>query len=171
MLFSPRQLYRRDAATRCVTVLDPLCPVTASFLTHSSNYCTSFTPDTSNISGGTSSLLSACTVFPAASLPHSELCLPFALSPRRAACASTGFLASFFSSNFPSRAIPSSPSLTSTAPHLVLLLMKGWRSGILTVEDYYNLCQCESLEDLKLHLSGTDYGNFLQNEKVTMTRQ
>jgi len=44
-------------------------------------------------------------------------------------------------------------------------LARGWRSGILTPEDYYNLCQCESLEDLKLHLSSTDYGNFLQEEK------
>ncbi|KCV70097.1 V-type proton ATPase subunit D [Fonticula alba] len=27
-----------------------------------------------------------------------------------------------------------------------------------------NLAQCETLDDLKLHLSGSDYGNFLQNE-------
>lgn len=44
-------------------------------------------------------------------------------------------------------------------------LVRGWRSGILTTDDYYNLCQCETLDDLKLHLQSTDYGNFLQNEK------
>lgn len=27
-----------------------------------------------------------------------------------------------------------------------------------------NLCQCENLDDLKLHLATTDYGNFLSNE-------
>ena len=30
--------------------------------------------------------------------------------------------------------------------------------------DYLNLVQCETLEDLKLHLASTDYGNFLANE-------
>lgn len=45
----------------------------------------------------------------------------------------------------------------------------GLRGGILTTEDYQNLTQCESLEDLKLHLSGTSYGNFLQNEPSPIT--
>ena len=43
-------------------------------------------------------------------------------------------------------------------------LLRGFRSGILTSTDYSNLSQCETLEDLKLHLQGTDYGNFLANE-------
>lgn len=43
-------------------------------------------------------------------------------------------------------------------------LVHGYRNGLLRAEDYANLCQCDSLEDMKLHLSGTDYGNFLQNE-------
>ncbi|KAK2559571.1 V-type proton ATPase subunit d 1 [Acropora cervicornis] len=43
-------------------------------------------------------------------------------------------------------------------------LVRGFRSGILTQSDYLNLSQCETLEDLKLHLQSTDYGNFLQNE-------
>ena len=30
--------------------------------------------------------------------------------------------------------------------------MRGHKSGLLTSSDYNNLCQCESLEDIKLHL-------------------
>ena len=37
-------------------------------------------------------------------------------------------------------------------------------TGILSQNDYLNLVQCETLEDLKLHLQSTDYGNFLANE-------
>eukprot|EP00053_Salpingoeca_punica_P004479 m.49359 g.49359 ORF g.49359 m.49359 type:complete len:350 (+) comp12814_c0_seq1:142-1191(+) len=43
-------------------------------------------------------------------------------------------------------------------------LIRGLRAGILKVSDYTNLCQCETLDDLKLHLQTTDYGNFLANE-------
>lgn len=43
-------------------------------------------------------------------------------------------------------------------------LVRGYRSGLLTASDYNNLCQCDSLDDIKLHLGTTDYGNFLQNE-------
>eukprot|EP00475_Leptophrys_vorax_P037059 TRINITY_DN63386_c0_g1_i1.p1 TRINITY_DN63386_c0_g1~~TRINITY_DN63386_c0_g1_i1.p1 ORF type:complete len:352 (-),score=33.85 TRINITY_DN63386_c0_g1_i1:252-1307(-) len=43
-------------------------------------------------------------------------------------------------------------------------IVRGYRSGLLTAADYNNLCQCETLEDIKLHLTGTDYGSFLQNE-------
>lgn len=43
-------------------------------------------------------------------------------------------------------------------------LVRGFRFGILDEADYANLCQCETLEDLKLHLATTDYGHFLQNE-------
>ncbi|XP_046843483.1 V-type proton ATPase subunit d 1-like [Xenia sp. Carnegie-2017] len=43
-------------------------------------------------------------------------------------------------------------------------LVRGFRSGILKRTDYHNLEQCETLEDLKLHLQSTDYGSFLQNE-------
>jgi len=43
-------------------------------------------------------------------------------------------------------------------------LVRGFRAGIITQEDYTNLTQCETLEDLKLHLQTTDYGNFLANE-------
>lgn len=43
-------------------------------------------------------------------------------------------------------------------------LVRGFKSGILRQADYLNLVQCETLEDLKLHLQSTDYGNFLANE-------
>jgi len=43
-------------------------------------------------------------------------------------------------------------------------LCRGFKCGILRQNDYLNLVQCETLEDLKLHLQSTDYGNFLANE-------
>ncbi|KAI9355994.1 V0 complex, c/d subunit of ATPase [Zopfochytrium polystomum] len=43
-------------------------------------------------------------------------------------------------------------------------IVRGYKAGILTSTNYANLTQCETLEDLKLQLSATDYGNFLQNE-------
>lgn len=36
--------------------------------------------------------------------------------------------------------------------------VRGFKLGLLTTADYNNLYQCESLEDVKLYLSGTDYG-------------
>lgn len=43
-------------------------------------------------------------------------------------------------------------------------LVRGFRSGILSQSDYANLIQCDQLEDIKLHLAQTDYGDFLANE-------
>jgi len=43
-------------------------------------------------------------------------------------------------------------------------LVRGFRSGILTQHDYSNLTQCDTLEDMKMHLASTDYGDFLANE-------
>lgn len=43
-------------------------------------------------------------------------------------------------------------------------IVRGHRKGLLTVADYNNLAQCETLDDVKMHLAATDYGNFLQNE-------
>lgn len=48
-------------------------------------------------------------------------------------------------------------------------LVRGFKSGILRQADYLNLVQCETLEDLKLHLQSTDYGNFLANEASPLT--
>ncbi|CAK9441075.1 uncharacterized protein LODBEIA_P49440 [Lodderomyces beijingensis] len=42
-------------------------------------------------------------------------------------------------------------------------VVRGYRSGLLTTNQYVNLTQCDNLEDLKLQLSSTDYGNFLAN--------
>ncbi|KAG0661441.1 H(+)-transporting V0 sector ATPase subunit d [Maudiozyma exigua] len=39
----------------------------------------------------------------------------------------------------------------------------GYRNGFLTSNQYLNLTQCDTLEDLKLQLSSTDYGNFLSS--------
>ena len=33
-------------------------------------------------------------------------------------------------------------------------IVRGHRTGLLTVPDYNNLCQCENLEDIKLNLVG-----------------
>ncbi|KAL4648445.1 V-type proton ATPase subunit d 2-like [Arapaima gigas] len=51
-------------------------------------------------------------------------------------------------------------------------LVRGFKAGILKRADYINLAQCETLEDLKLHLQSTDYGNFLatENEDLTVSR-
>lgn len=43
-------------------------------------------------------------------------------------------------------------------------IVRGLKAGILTTLNYNNLAQCENLEDFKLQLAATDYGNFLQNE-------
>lgn len=41
--------------------------------------------------------------------------------------------------------------------------MRGHKSGLLSTSDYNNMCQCETLDDIKLHLTGTDYGPYLAN--------
>jgi V-type H+-transporting ATPase subunit d len=43
-------------------------------------------------------------------------------------------------------------------------LVRGFRSGILSSADYTNLTQCDTLEDMRLALSATDYGDFLASE-------
>lgn len=42
-------------------------------------------------------------------------------------------------------------------------IVRGYRSGLLTNNIYQNLTQCETLDDLKMQLSATDYQNFLAN--------
>ncbi|CCD27172.1 H(+)-transporting V0 sector ATPase subunit d NDAI_0J02800 [Naumovozyma dairenensis CBS 421] len=42
-------------------------------------------------------------------------------------------------------------------------VVRGYRNGLLTSNQYINLTQCDTLEDLKLQLSSTDYGNFLSS--------
>ncbi|XP_042424172.1 V-type proton ATPase subunit d2-like isoform X3 [Zingiber officinale] len=45
-------------------------------------------------------------------------------------------------------------------------IVRGYRSGLLTAADYNNLCQCETLDDVKMHLSATEYGPYLQNVAI-----
>ncbi|GMM30080.1 H(+)-transporting V0 sector ATPase subunit D [Martiniozyma asiatica (nom. inval.)] len=40
-------------------------------------------------------------------------------------------------------------------------LVRGYKNGLLSNTHYVNLSQCDSLDDLKLQLSATDYGNLL----------
>jgi V-type H+-transporting ATPase subunit d len=49
-------------------------------------------------------------------------------------------------------------------------MVQGYRNGLLRVEDYNNITQCESLADLKAQLQLTDYGSFLQNEGALTSR-
>ncbi|VDI59819.1 V-type proton ATPase subunit d-like [Mytilus galloprovincialis] len=64
----------------------------------------------------------------------------------------------------------SMPEITFNIDHGYLEgLVRGFKAGILTQTDYLNLVQCETLDDLKLHLQGTDYGNFLANEPSPLT--
>ncbi|KAI0034637.1 ATPase V0 complex subunit D [Vararia minispora EC-137] len=48
-------------------------------------------------------------------------------------------------------------------------IVRGYKTGILTQAQYANLCQCETLEDLRTQLSATDYGNFLANEPTPLS--
>ncbi|KAM5314697.1 V-type proton ATPase subunit d 2 [Glossophaga mutica] len=48
-------------------------------------------------------------------------------------------------------------------------LVRGCKAGLLTQQDYINLVQCETLEDPKVHLQTTDYGNFLANQMNPLT--
>ncbi|XP_048638807.1 V-type proton ATPase subunit d 2 [Marmota marmota marmota] len=48
-------------------------------------------------------------------------------------------------------------------------LVRGCKASLLTQQDYINLVQCETLEDLKIHLQTTDYGNFLANQTNPLT--
>ncbi|KAF5360971.1 hypothetical protein D9756_005019 [Leucocoprinus leucothites] len=48
-------------------------------------------------------------------------------------------------------------------------IVRGYKSGILTQNQYANLTQCETLEDFRTQLSATDYGNFLANEPLPLS--
>jgi len=43
-------------------------------------------------------------------------------------------------------------------------IVRGFRSGFLTPDDYRRLTQCENLEDFRTALDDTDYGSFMQDE-------
>ncbi|KZV98849.1 ATPase, V0 complex, subunit D [Exidia glandulosa HHB12029] len=48
-------------------------------------------------------------------------------------------------------------------------IVRGYKSGLLTQGNYANLTQCETLDDFRMQLSSTDYGNFLANEPLPIT--
>mmetsp|Transcript_24266 Transcript_24266/g.50598 ORF Transcript_24266/g.50598 Transcript_24266/m.50598 type:complete len:387 (+) Transcript_24266:46-1206(+) len=49
-------------------------------------------------------------------------------------------------------------------------LVRGMRNSFVSDSDYHHLTQCDTLEDCKLNLSESDYGNALQND-ATLTPQ
>lgn len=48
-------------------------------------------------------------------------------------------------------------------------LVRGYKNSLITSSQYINLTQCDNLEDLKLQLSATDYGNFLADINQTLS--
>lgn len=48
-------------------------------------------------------------------------------------------------------------------------VVRGYRNGLLTSAHYQTLTQCESLDDFRMQLSATDYGNFLANEPTPIS--
>lgn len=48
-------------------------------------------------------------------------------------------------------------------------VVRGYKNSLLTSSQYINLTQCDNLEDLKLQLSSTDYGNFLGDITETLS--
>lgn len=49
-------------------------------------------------------------------------------------------------------------------------VVHGYKNGFIRPEEYNNICQCETLNDMKSQLQVTDYGNFLQSEGVITSR-
>ena len=50
-------------------------------------------------------------------------------------------------------------------------LVRGYRSGFLKDVDYFNLGECAKLDDMRMNLSETDYGRFLEDEVRGVVRQ
>ncbi|KAI9634270.1 putative vacuolar ATP synthase subunit D [Dioszegia hungarica] len=48
-------------------------------------------------------------------------------------------------------------------------VVRGYKGGLLTTANYHNLTQCENLEDFRMQLASTDYGNFLANEPLPLS--
>ncbi|XP_030371157.1 probable V-type proton ATPase subunit d 2 [Scaptodrosophila lebanonensis] len=45
-------------------------------------------------------------------------------------------------------------------------IIRGYKNGMLRQSDYLNLTQCETLEDLKLNIQSTEYGNIFAFDKT-----
>ncbi|GFZ44740.1 V-ATPase subunit d [Saitozyma sp. JCM 24511] len=48
-------------------------------------------------------------------------------------------------------------------------VVRGYKAALLTQGNYHSLTQCENLEDFRMQLSSTDYGNFLANEPLPLS--
>ncbi|WFC99204.1 RNA helicase [Malassezia yamatoensis] len=48
-------------------------------------------------------------------------------------------------------------------------IVRGYRNSMLSSGNYQALTQCETLDDMRMQLSATDYGNFLANEPSPLT--
>lgn len=48
-------------------------------------------------------------------------------------------------------------------------VVRGYKNSLITQSQYLNLTQCDSLDDVKLQLSATDYGNFLNDISQTLS--
>ncbi|KAF8333537.1 putative vacuolar atp synthase subunit D [Cantharellus anzutake] len=48
-------------------------------------------------------------------------------------------------------------------------VVRGYKAGLLTQANYNNLTQCDTLEDFRMQLSATEYGNFLANEPLPIS--
>ncbi|TIC27939.1 vacuolar ATP synthase subunit D [Wallemia mellicola] len=48
-------------------------------------------------------------------------------------------------------------------------ILRGYKAALLTHSNYTNLQQCDTLEDFRMQLSATDYGNFLANESLPLS--
>jgi len=48
-------------------------------------------------------------------------------------------------------------------------MVRGFKNGLLNQTEYQALTQCDSLEDLKIHLAGTSYGTFLNDEAAVVS--
>ncbi|RXW22868.1 hypothetical protein EST38_g2978 [Candolleomyces aberdarensis] len=48
-------------------------------------------------------------------------------------------------------------------------IVRGYKAGTLSQNQYANLAQCETLEDFRTQLSASDYGNFLANEPLPLS--
>ena len=45
-------------------------------------------------------------------------------------------------------------------------ILRGYKGSLLNSGDYALMCQCENLDDLKMHLSTTTYGNLVSEVDV-----
>lgn len=48
-------------------------------------------------------------------------------------------------------------------------VVRGYKNSLITQSQYINLTQCDSLDDIKLQLSATDYGSFLNDISETLS--